>query len=224
MNQLIEGLLPNLTNLSTSGHGVTLAVLGLKALRDRPDLLTPSIVRGILKLMEDAAVEHKLARYYGIEDYTQLDLAEISLSEIPPYRNASDLARRALSELELVLPDQHVDGKFYFFAGELEHGVTHAHALIELERLGYAQLAKLGQSNHRLQMKLNRLKPQALSTQGVEAAEGASITGSAYWSKRYEDPHAIKVPYAALALLQYVPPEQREDMERDVCKLLSLMK
>jgi hypothetical protein len=32
------------------------------------------------------------------------------------------------------------------------------------------------------------------------------------------------VPYAALALLQYVPPEQREDMERDVCKLLSLMK
>lgn len=73
-------------------------------------------------------------------------------------------------------------------------------------------------------MKLNRLKPQALSTQGVEAAEGASITGSAYWSKRYEDPHAIKVPYAALALLQYVPPEQREDMERNVCKLLSLMK
>ena len=55
------------------------------------------------------------------------------------------------------------------FAGELEHGITHAHALIELERLGYAQLAKLGQSNHRSQMKLNRLKPQALSNEGVEA-------------------------------------------------------
>lgn len=224
MNQLIEGLLPNLTNLSTSGHGVTLAVLGLKALRDRPDLLTPSIVRGLLKLMEDAAVEHKLARYYGIEDYTKLDRSEIRLSDEPPYRNASDLAGRALSELDHVLPDQHVEGKYYFFAGELEHGITHAHALIELERLGYAQLAKLGQSNHRLQMKLNRLKPQTLLNQGVQAPEEASIMDSAYWSKRYEDPHAIKVPYAALALLQYVPSERREDMERDVCKLLSLMK
>lgn len=114
MERLIEGLLPNLTNLSTSGHGVTLGVLALKALRDRPDLLTPSIVRGILKLMEDAGGEHKLARYYGIDDYTQLNRSENLLSDIPPYRDASDLAVRALSELELVLPDQHVEGEFYF--------------------------------------------------------------------------------------------------------------
>lgn len=224
MERLIEGLLPNLTNLSTSGHGVTLGVLALKALRDRPDLLTPSIVRGILKLMEDAGGEHKLARYYGIDDYTQLNRSENLLSDIPPYRDASDLAVRALSELELVLPDQHVEGEFYFFAGELEHGVTHAHALIELERLGYAELAKLGQGNHRLQMKLNRLRPEALSNQGVNIAEEASITEASYWNRQYEDPHAIKVPYAALSLLQYVPPERRSDMERGVCRLLSLMK
>lgn len=224
MDQFMEGLLPNLANLSNSGHGVTLAVLGLKALRDRPDMLTPSIVRGLLKLMEDAAVEHKLARYYGIEDYTKLDRSEISLSEITPYRNASDLASRALSELGLVLPDQFVDGKYYFFAGELEHGITHAHALIELEQLGYTQLARLGQDNHRMQMILNRLRPQELSNQGVQVPEKASITESAYWSGLYEDPHAIKVPYAALSLLQYVPKERRADMERDVCKLHSLMK
>ncbi|ETT66286.1 VOC family protein [Paenibacillus sp. FSL H8-0457] len=224
MDQLLEGLLPNLTSLSTSGHGVTLGVLGLKALRDRPDLLTPSIVRGLLKLMDDAASEHKLARYYGIDDYTQLDLSEISLSEIPPYRDASDLACRALSELDHVLPDQHVDGQYYFFAGELEHGITHAHALIELERLGYAQLGKLGQGNHRLQTKLNRLRPQALMAQGIDAPAKASITESAYWSRLYEDPHAIKVPYAAMALLRHVPVERRGDLEREVCKLLSLMK
>lgn len=224
MDQLIEGLLPNLTNLSTSGHGVTLGVLGLKALRDRPDLLTPSIVRGLLKLMEAAANEHKIARYYGIEDYTQQNLTERSFPELPPYRDASDLASRALSELELVLPDQQYEGKYYFFAGELEHGITHAHALIELERLGYAQLASMGQGNHQLQTILNRLRPQELAHQGVKVPSEASILDSSYWSGLYEDPHAIKVPYAALALLQYVPQERRADMERDVCKLLSLMK
>ncbi|MGY5344207.1 VOC family protein [Paenibacillus glucanolyticus] len=224
MDQLVEGLLPNLTNLSTSGHGVTLGVLGLKALRDRPDLLTPSIVRGLLKLMEDAAHEHKLARYYGIEDYTRQSLPELSFSDIPPYQDASDLASRALSELQLVLPDQHYEGKYYFFAGELEHGITHAHALIELERLGYTQLARLGQGNHQRQTILNRLRPQELAHQEIKVSDEASIMDSSYWSGLYEDPHAIKVPYAALALLQYVPQGRRVELERDVCKLLSLMK
>lgn len=77
---------------------------------------------------------------------------------------------------------------------------------------------------HRLQTKLNRLRPQTLMAQGIEAPDEASITESAYWGRLYEDPHAIKVPYAAMALLRHVPVERRADLERDVCKLLSLMK
>jgi hypothetical protein len=77
--------------------------------------------------------------------------------------------------------------------------------------------------NHRVQLYLDRQMPEFVLQDEVKEPAFESITSEAYWAKTYKDPHALKVPYAALDLLNRLPEEERKKAERDVCKLLTLM-
>jgi hypothetical protein len=219
--RVIEGLRLNTARLSTSGHGLALGVLGLKALLERPDFLLPSIVEGLYRTLERTAVDRP-DRYYGVEDYFSLPVAEDT--EIMPYASVQEMVERAFAEIGTVVPTMRWNGKLYHFTGELEHGITHAQALVELDRLGYAELAAQGMVNHRKQMVLNRLRPQEVLVYEVVEPPFSSIFAESYWAGTYDDPHAIKVPYAAWSLLKRLPEEQRAVAEFHLCKILGQMK
>lgn len=139
IEHVLKGIEANLEGLRSSGHGVILGVLGLKALKDRPDLCKVSIAKGVYQTIMHASKDRQ-NRYYGIKDYTALSFDDIF--GISAYNSLFDLIEVCFAELEIVIPDRKVEDVFYFFTGELEHGVTFAHAIVELEQMGYSDLSK----------------------------------------------------------------------------------
>ncbi|MFM1650689.1 hypothetical protein ACI7RC_01155 [Brevibacillus sp. B_LB10_24] len=220
MEEVISGLKANTQCLRTSGHGLALGVLALKALRERPDLTTPTVVKGLVNMLERTR-EDTPNRYWGVDNYFTMTREDVR--EIPAYSDTLAMARQAFAELQMIVPGRTLDGKKYFFDGEKTHGITHAHALAELERFGYDELVAAGQSNHLIQMHLNRQLPDFMLASEVKEPPFTSILSPAFWAKTYEDPHALKLPYAALALLKRLPKEERAKAELDTCKLLSIL-
>ncbi|ARU60733.1 hypothetical protein CBW65_06255 [Tumebacillus avium] len=224
LERIIDGLRANTARLSHSGHGNAYGFLALKALLDRPDMLLPSIVNGFYNCLI-ASSEGSGNRYYGVEEYSTFTIDQVT--DIPEYRNFDDLVERAMDECRHVYPGQVIDGKKYHFTGEIEHGLTHAQALIEYDRLGYPELTAAGLPNHRIQMQLNRNIPvDHEAVRGTEIVEPSftSIFAPEFWGKTYTDPHCLKVPYAALYLLQRLPEEKRAEAEINMCKILVQMK
>lgn len=217
MQQIVEGIEFNLQQLRSSAHGVILGVLALKGLRLRPDLCTAPIVDGISRTLK-RAVEDRGNRYYGIEDYREFNLDQVW--GIPRYQSIQDMIEVSLAECRFAAPDQKIGESYHFFSGELEHGVTFAHALVDLNEMGLSHLTEKGMEIHRLQMFLNRQRPEEILHQVVTRPRYTSLLDERYWENIFEDPHGIKVPYAALALLKKLPEEHRTTAELYVCKLL----
>jgi hypothetical protein len=218
INRIIDGISLNLKTLRTSGHGVVLGTLALKGLRDAPHMVTPTIVNGICKILDNAC-QDGLNRYYGIENYDEIEVYD---DEIPAYINEYDMIKTAFEECEVVYETQIIDDKRYHFVGEKEHGITHAHAIYDLLSMGYVELAHQGFENHRLQMKLNRMVPPA--PKRIEKSTFTGILDLNFWSKSYKDPHSLKVPYGALSLLTKLSPDEQKNYEEYVCNILFGMK
>jgi hypothetical protein len=221
MEKVIAGLQANADRLSHSGHGLAYGFLALKALLDRPDLCIPSIVNGLYNTLIAASQGHG-NRYYGIEEYADFGIDQVT--DIPEYHGLKDMITTALAECGTVIPDATVDGNRYHFTGEVEHGLTHAQALVEFNRLGYDHLTQPGMVNHRIQMQLNRQLPEELLATEIKEPSFSTLFAEEYWGKTYDDPHALKIPYAALFLVNKLPAEQRAAAEKNVCKILCQMK
>ncbi|TCP52176.1 hypothetical protein EV586_11427 [Tumebacillus sp. BK434] len=223
LERILNGLRANTARLSHSGHGNAYGFLALRALLERPDMLLPSVVNGFYNCLI-ASSEGPGNRYYGIEDYSRFTVDQVTA--IPAYQDLDELAERALEECRHIYPGQVIDGKKYHFTGEVEHGLTHAQALIEYDRLGFPELTEAGLPNHRIQMQLNRTVPvdheQVRGTE-IVVPPFTSIFAPEYWGRTYNDPHCLKVPYAALFLLQRLPEAKRAEAEYNVCKILGQM-
>lgn len=218
LDPLVQSIRQNLKVLRSSGHGVILGVLALKALKKRPELCTEFIVNGISRLVLNA-LNDRQNRYYHYDNYFLV--TEDDVFGIPTYHSTEDLIEVAFAECRWAAPDQSINGNYYFFSGELEHGVTLAHALVELEQMGYEELARTGYHIHRLQMFLNRQRPEEIIQQTIVAPGLSSVLDKKYWAQTFKDPHSIKVPYATLSLLKKLSPSKRDTAEYYVCKLLS---
>ncbi|GED71564.1 hypothetical protein BRE01_52660 [Brevibacillus reuszeri] len=220
LERVIAGLADNVAQLRTSGHGLALGVLALKALRERPDLIRPSIVEGLVKLLK-ATTEDRQTRYWGIANYFEITDADVQ--GIEPYQTTVEMAARTFDELHTVIPGRVIDGQRYHFAGEVVHSVTHAQALSDLERFGYGELVESGMRNHHVQLYLDRQMPDFVREDEVREPAFEQIFSPVFWEKTYSDPHALKLPYAALDLLKRLPVEKRAAAERNLCKLLTIM-
>lgn len=220
LQKVLAGLEENVKQLRTSGHGLALGVLALKALRERPDLIRPTVVEGLTTLLKKTTEDRK-DRYWGIADYFEVTAADIR--DIPAYHATLEMAKRTFDEMPPVVQGRVIEGVIYHFSGEVDHSITHAQALTDLERFGYGELTAKGMVNHRVQLYLDRQMPDFVLADEVKEPAFDRITSPDYWAKTYSDPHALKVPYAALDLLKRLPEAERAKAERDVCKLLTLM-
>ena len=129
----------DLSHLHAIGHNVIFGTLAMRALRDLPGLVTPSVVSGICTLIE-------LLNAYGVGEGTPgwekseiANMAIVPEDNFPPYSDEPALIKFAFESFlktRVICSGGH--------AGAVGHLLTHADALTELSRMGYPEMAERG--------------------------------------------------------------------------------
>jgi hypothetical protein len=184
-----------------SGHGTIFAAMALRVFRERPDLQTGPIVEAVAKLPGNAQIDDA-SRYYDVADHSEVPDSGEHLEYEP-----SSLIRDSISELEVIYPDQTIDEKRFFYAGEKLHLVTHAHALIWLADLGHKELARTGLRAHQHLIEFARQQPPA----GVEPISPSKLEPDQpdFWNRVGDPWHDIKFAHATCELMPRLSPDDR---------------
>lgn len=191
--RVIAALETTIDRLCAIGHPVIFATLVIRALRclgrDPGERQTAALCALITDL--SAPVTRFMA----------IDLSDLEVAAMAPYRDSAEVAVTALREMPKF-------ARVYagLFAGWVGHVVTLGHAVVELDRLGYADLARRAHRPHRL------LVAQAARLHrhpGDGLVENERIPWSPlqaeYWQRDYAGnnwafAHTFKYPLAYLAL------------------------
>lgn len=201
--RLIAALTSNVDHLCAIGHNVIFAVMAIRALRrlgqDPGERQTASLCAAITDLSSP------LTTAMG------LDLGGLDLAAMPPYRDSAEVAVTALREMPKF-------ARVYagLFAGWVGHVVTLGHAVVELDRLGYADLARRAHRPHRLLVAqaalLHHHPPDGL-------VENERVPWSPlqpeFWQRDYAGnnwayAHTFKYPLAYLALRPAIADAQEQ--------------
>ncbi len=187
LEQLLDTLSRGIGDLREVGHNIIFGAAALKAFRDRPAAITPSRVEGICRLIDDFTTTQNITLegdegIPGIED--EGALIEFIFSEY--LRSVSLYA-----------------GYGQGWAGHL---LTIGHAVIELSRLGYPDIAASAHNAYRMYIMTMRRGPKEKDRQ-IPDHPPSSLTplDQAYWEQR--NPvrpglgHAFKYAYSFFNLL-----------------------
>lgn len=190
--------------LHAIGHNVIFATLALKACARRPELATPDHVAGLVALLDQFDGCGPGRPFYGWDDPASVRLE--AADAIPRYDGEAAIARTALAafaRVEAVHPFLH--------QGIVGHLLTHAHALIDLARIGHPELAARGHDAHRLYVKLARNPPDEGEPIPRRAAIAAfAPRAAAFWRRDHEGArewlvgHLFKYVYSFYDLLRHV--------------------
>lgn len=201
---------------STTGHGVIFGTLALKAILREPDLLTEYVLHGLIALLRDC-MNDVPNRHYGIPDYHAPD---VDYSRINRISSIQDVARHSLHVHDAVYPDQMIDDTFYFLAGDLLHCVTYAHALLELDGLGYTTISADGLEPLQEHIFLSSRKHKDL--QPFTTNSYVHPLQPSFWEREKTEPHHIKLAYSSLALSKDMSAEERESLFENLSKYWEL--
>ena len=204
--------------LYNSGHGVIFAVLALMVLRRYPQLLEPGLVEGLLVLLR-CTNEHDGHRYYGYDDYHRESIPY--RDAIPAFVDAAEAAHYSLTEMKTAWADRQIGETVHFFAGDQIHGITHAHALLELERMGMVPLARTGLEQLRKQFFLNRQRDR--DCEPYRARGQIDPRAREFWQRPFHNTHQIKLAYALLAVLEHLQMTDAGEVFSDMAKYWELL-
>ena len=182
LDQLQITLLNGIGDLREAGHNIIFGAIALKAFHDRPDAITPSRIAGICRLIDDFATTQNVELdeddgVPGIDD--EGALIEFIFSEY-----LGTVSRYA--------------GYGQGWAGHL---LTIGHAVIELSRLGYPQLAAPARNAYRMYIRTMRRGPNETDRR-IPDHPRSSLTplDRDYWAQgkpvRPGLGHAFKYPYS----------------------------
>ena len=205
------------SSLSAVGHGVIYAMLALKAIQLDPTLATAGIINGMVNLLQ-STIHNDTTRYVGIQNYQSECIDD---NNIETFTTISDAAKYVLYDNETVYPNQVIEGEKYFFSSNKLHNITHAHALLELENLGYETLAKKGLDSLRKQLHLNRIIPNDIAP--YTATQTLDPRSKPFWRRQKSDPHHCKLAYATLSLLPLVDTQDHEKILKNASKYWALL-
>jgi len=188
LQQLLETLAGGIGDLREVGHNIIFGAAALKAFRDCPEAITPTRIEGICRLIDDFTITR------------DVDLAEDD--GIPGIAVESDLIgfifREYLRTVALYT------GYGQGWAGHL---ITIGHAVIELSRMGYPQLAAQAHEAYRMYIRTIRRGPEK-SDRRIPEHPPASLTplNEAYWKHRKQIRpglgHAFKYAWSFYNLLR----------------------
>jgi hypothetical protein len=205
---LVASLEDGIDDLCNSAHGTIFVAAALRAFHERPELATEPIVLGISALHRNTQGPDP-ARYFGIDDINQVTIEAEPCPSAPI--DAGALLLKSLREFEVVYGDRTIDGHPYYFAGEKLHLVTHAHALWQLDALGYGALARRGRAAHHRQLRLTRQIPPEPRTALPRIASGPDDPD--WWRARTDPWHDLKFAHALLELLTVLSEEARSEAQ-----------
>lgn len=204
---LVNELWRSVDRLRQSGHNVIFGALALRALRQRGEMAEAAIVQGLdrlLALFKDAGPGRG---YYGrARGWLAGSVApRAPEAEVPPYESPLEAARVAL---KLVAEHAHEHRRGF---GGLFHIINHACALIDLEMLGYRDLARAGVAAHRDHVRLWLALPVLDAELGKLQRADADPLSPDYWRKYRSSvqwsgwlTHRLKTVYGFYRLLRHV--------------------
>ena len=187
ISRIIMVLEENLDGLRQAGHNVIFPTMALKAFSQLPEMLTPSRVEGICRLVQAFSTS-----------------APISLErsdEVFDFSYAPATAEFIISELVKTI---HVfNGRGQGWSGHL---LTYARALLDLRQMGYIATAK--QAEHAFNLYIKRIRMGPLDTDKPRREHLPSDLyphQREYWEQRRDKPlnlgHSIKYPYGFYGLV-----------------------
>jgi hypothetical protein len=187
LEQLLATLSAGIGDLREVGHNIIFGAAALKAFRECPDAITPFRVEGICRLIEDFATTQNVS--------VEAD------DGVPGIADESALVEFIFSEF--LRSVSHYAG---YGQGWTGHLLTMGHAVIELYRLGYPDLAAPAHNAYRMYIKTIRQGPAA-SDRHIPDHPASELTplDHDYWEQRKSVRsglgHAFKYAYSFYNLL-----------------------
>ena len=141
--RIAHALEGSIADCRDSGHNTIFASLALKALHTAPEIALPSIIDGIVKLLQD--FEGRGPGYAHVPGQDRLvDPRELPVPEdldLPEYTSTADMISVVCSHVK----PRHFTARGL---GGPIHVIDHAVGLLDLEALGYSALVRQGLGAH----------------------------------------------------------------------------
>ena len=219
---IAEALARNINRARESGHNVIFASIAIRALKDHPDLATPSVVDGIRRLIGGFDNASPGSGYYGKEK-GRINGRKIKLAGddgIGPVPNLEAMANSVADDLI-----QHAAQRREGFGGPW-HVINHAAALAELSHHGYRELAIKGLPAFREHFRLFKTIPDVSDEQGAETPTADAPLTPNFWTpekirrERAHLTHRIKTIYGFDTLAELVSDKQQRSQAIDKLRYL----
>ncbi|KJG38890.1 hypothetical protein UA32_06390 [Photobacterium angustum] len=153
-SEVVNAIALNAQQLCHSGHGIIYGALFLNVVANNNVVVTERMVSNIAKLIVNC-MDDNWGRYYGLADYRQYQPSNLlNKGEI-------DIQQHCVIAVERSTQDIYHNTDEHFFAGDKLHGITHAHAIFLLDKLGYKELAQQAAQQSLIQLELNDRKPES---------------------------------------------------------------
>ena len=219
---VLQALRDSAGTLRTSGHPTIYMSIALELISRRPEFATERVIAALLDLYH-AARDDDPARYLGKSNYFEW-IDDASCQEESQMLTGESLGavRSAFAALDWIVPDQIVNGRHHFLAGEKIHLVTHAHAIATLEGLGHSAIAQRAcvaqESLRSLTSTSNDLPPSDLPPSKSVPFEAS------FWEQEVRDlGHVLKLAEAVVAQLPRLMEAERQVAESRLPALWALL-
>lgn len=189
-SEVVNAIAINAQQLCHSGHGIIYGTLFLNAVANNNVVVTERMVSNIAKLIVNC-MEDNWGRYYGLADYRQYQPSNLlNKGEI-------DIQQHCVIAVERSTKDIYHNTDEHFFAGDKLHGITHAHAIFLLDKLGYKELAQQAAQQSLIQLELNDRKPESGLKKVIPQA--FDLSDPNIWGHDFNE-HQIKLAHSYVEL------------------------
>ena len=215
-DSIAAALSKNASKARQSGHNTIFAALSLRALNDHPEYATPQIVTGIRKLTEGFNNAHAGRAYFGKEKGWKSG-NEVSLKDAKPLAKYQNLNEMAQTMLDTLVSEVQVKRQGF---GGLVHLINHAAAIIELDNLGYHELAKKAMPAHHQHLQLWLTLPDLTSELGPAVKSEHHPFEPVYWEgmlnrKQAQLTHRIKTLHGFYTLINHLDDNTKSPQAED---------
>lgn len=221
IQSIVDALETNVGQLRQSGHNVIFGSIAVRALLGHPQYATPSIVKGIRKLMERFDPVNSGRGYYGkSKGWLVGAQVENDVQNFPAYRSIQEMVNVTIDEL---IASAAIRKRGF---GGLWHIINHAAGITELERLGFQAVAKKCLAAHHQHIRLWRSLPDVEQELGAVVKSAHGPLEADYWKedlKRSEAllTHRIKTLYGYYTIRRFLDDAEKKNLADDA--LLYLM-
>ena len=209
---IAEALNETLNQTRASGHNVIFASLAIRALKEHPELATPSVTDGIRKLILKFKSIHP---GWGFLEKKRVSGNDVKLREddgAPEYADMEGMADAVFDLIIQLDPDFRRQG----YGGPV-HICNHAAAITDLAQYGYPELAPKAIKAHRQHLRLWLALPNLIKELGPGKVSKHAAHSPEYWTGkiRYDSAlltHRVKTMFGFDELAAVT---ENEDRVRD---------